>query len=80
MTLEHSAIMQTFSYIITDLADHESKPIEVQLATHDEAVMYGTLLAREMLADMPDLPTKGMCVTILDGQGETVSILINRGS
>lgn len=56
MTLEHSAI--TFSYIITDLTDHESKPIEVQLATHDEAVMYGTLLAREMLADMPDLTTK----------------------
>ena len=67
--------MQTFSYIITDLTDRESKPIKVQLATHDEAVMYGTLLAREMLADMPDLTTKGMCVTIRDGQGETISIL-----
>jgi hypothetical protein len=28
-----------------------------------------------MLSDMPDLTDKGMCVTILDGQGETVSIL-----
>lgn len=67
--------MQIFSYIITDMTDHESKPIEVPLKNHDEAVLYGTLLAREMLADMPDLTDKGMCVTILDGKGETVSIL-----
>ncbi len=71
----HSIVMQMFSYIITDLIDHKSKPIEVSLATQDEAVMYGRLLAREMLADMPDLTTKGMCVTVRDGRGETISIV-----
>jgi hypothetical protein len=67
--------MQNFSYIITDLADRESRPIEAALGTLEEALRYGVLLARQMLADMPELMTKGMCVAIRDGQGETVSIL-----
>jgi len=37
--------------------------------------MYGSLLAREMLGDTPDLTDNGMCITILDDDGKTVSIL-----
>ena len=67
--------MPIFSYIITDLAERKSKPIKVPLQTHEEAVMYGTLLAGEMLGDTPDLTDNGMCITILDDVGKTVSIL-----
>jgi hypothetical protein len=67
--------MPIFSYIITDLAERKTKPIKVPLQTHEEAVKYGTLLAREMLGDTPDLTDNGMCITIFDDAGETVSIL-----
>lgn len=71
----YSLIMPIFSYVITDLAERKSKPIKVPLQNHEEAVMYGNLLAREMLGDTPELPDNGMCITILNDQGETVSIL-----
>jgi hypothetical protein len=67
--------MQIFSYIVTDLTDNKSKPIEAALGSLDEALSYGSLLARQMLAAMPDLNGKGICVTVLNGLGETVSVL-----
>jgi hypothetical protein len=67
--------MQIFSYIVTDLTDNKSKPIEAALGSLDEALSYGSLLARNMLAAMPDLNGKGICVTVLNSLGETVSIL-----
>lgn len=67
--------MKIFSYIVTDLTEFESEPIEVELASDAEAVSYGTRMAREMLAQMPDLSDRGMCVTVYDGQGEQISIV-----
>ena len=67
--------MQIFSYIVTDLTDNKSKPIEAALGSLDEALNYGSLLARQMLAAMPDLNGKGICVTVLNSIGETVSVL-----
>jgi hypothetical protein len=67
--------MQVFSYIVTDLADHKSKPIQAALENLEDALRYGSLLARQMLEAMPDLNGKGICVTILNSLGETVSIL-----
>jgi hypothetical protein len=67
--------MQTFSYIVTDLADHKSKPIQAALESLEDALSYGAALARQMLAQMPDLSGKGICVTVLNSLGDTVSIL-----
>jgi uncharacterized protein YccT (UPF0319 family) len=67
--------MQIFTYSITDLTEYESEPIEVTFETDDEAVTYGAVVAHEMLARMPDLTYKGMCITVLDEQGETISIV-----
>ncbi|MEH6951162.1 hypothetical protein V4R08_07395 [Nitrobacter sp. NHB1] len=67
--------MQIFSYIITDLTDHKSKPIEAALESLEDALSYGSLLARNMLEAMPDLTGKGVCVTVLNSLGETVSVL-----
>jgi hypothetical protein len=70
-----SMAMQIFTYSITDLTEYESEPIEVTFETDDEAVTYGAVVAHEMLARMPDLTYKGMCITVLDEQGETISIV-----
>jgi hypothetical protein len=67
--------MQIFSYIITDLTDNKSKPIEATLESVEDALSYGALLSRQMLAAMPDLNGKGICVAVLNSLGETVSIL-----
>ncbi|WP_425906643.1 hypothetical protein [Nitrobacter sp. TKz-YC02] len=69
-----SLIMQIFSYVLTDFA-HHSKPIEAALESLEEALRYGTALARHMLEATPDLTGKGICVTVLNSLGETVSIL-----
>jgi hypothetical protein len=67
--------MQVYRYIVTDLADHKSKPIEAALETVEDALRYGTVLARHMAAAMPDLTGKGICVTVLNSLGDIVSIL-----
>jgi hypothetical protein len=67
--------MQGCSYFITDLADHKSRPVEAALENLEDALSYGTVLARHMLADMPELTGKGIRVTILNSLGEIVSIL-----
>jgi len=67
--------MQIFTYSVTDLTEYESEPIEVRFESDDEAVEYGTDLARQMLDRLPDLTYKGMCVTVLDELGETISIV-----
>jgi hypothetical protein len=51
--------MQIFSYILTDLTDHKSKPIQAALESLDDALRYGALLARNMLEATPDLTGKG---------------------
>jgi hypothetical protein len=45
------------------------------METLDEALRYGTVLARQMLAQMPDLSGKGICVTVLNSLGDIVSVL-----
>lgn len=67
--------MQVFSYVITDLADKKSKPIEAALENFDEALRYGNVLARHMLEATPDLIGKGICVTVLNSVGQIVSVL-----
>jgi hypothetical protein len=67
--------MQTFSYFFTDLTDFKSMPIEMKLGTHEEALNCATFIAREMLERMPSLGSKGLCVTVCDQKGETISIV-----
>ena len=67
--------MQTFTFIVTDLTEFESEPIKAELESDEEAVMYGSRLAREMLEQMPDMAGRGMCVTVYDGEGEPMSIV-----
>jgi hypothetical protein len=67
--------MQVFSYVITDLADNKSKPIEAALENLDEALRYGNVLAHHMLEATPDLIGKGICVTVLNSVSQIVSVL-----
>lgn len=67
--------MQTFTFILTDLTEFESEPIKMELETDEEAVIYGTRVAREMVEQRSDLISKGMCVTVYDGEGEPISIV-----
>jgi hypothetical protein len=67
--------MQVFSYVITDLADNKSKPIEAALENLDETLRYGNVLAYHMLEATPDLIGKGICVTVLNSVSQIVSVL-----
>ena len=66
--------MQTFTYHITNLADYRSEAIEVFLEKH-EALEFGTCMARELIASMPELKRKGMCITVSDNEGDAISIV-----
>ena len=67
--------MQIFSFILTDLTEFEGEPIKIGFETEDEALEYGARMAKQALVQMPDLVGKGMCVTILDEQDETISVV-----
>jgi hypothetical protein len=43
------------------------------IETHSDS--YGSMLARQMLSEMPELIGKGICVTVVNGVGEIVSVL-----
>ena len=40
-----SVLVQTFTYIVTDLTEFESEPVDMEMETDEEAVMYGALMA-----------------------------------
>ena len=67
--------MQTFTFILTDLIDFESEPIKIELESKEEAGTYVVNVASEMLRQMPDLRSRGMCILIRDDSGKTVSIV-----
>jgi hypothetical protein len=64
--------MQLFSYNFTDLTTFESPPKEIWLNVQD-LPNFGKRTAREMLAAVPDLEHKGLCIGIYDQSGEPVS-------
>lgn len=70
-----SVVVQTFTFILTDLIDFEAEPIKIELESEEEAEKYGVKVASEMLKQMPDLGSRGMCVLIRDDSGKTVSIV-----
>jgi hypothetical protein len=67
--------MTTFSYSITDLSHYESDLIEVTWESEDEAVDFGSTIAREMLERMPELARRGWSVSVYDSQRRLVSIV-----
>ena len=67
--------MQIFSFVLTDLTEFEGEPVKVGFEAEDEALEYGARMAEEVLVQMPDLSGKGMCVTVLDEEGETISVV-----
>jgi hypothetical protein len=62
--------VQTFTYIVTDLTEFESEPVDMEMETDEEAVMYGAHMAQ-----MPDFMSRGMCVTVYDDEGDPISIV-----
>lgn len=67
--------MQTFTFIVTDLADFESEPMKMEFESDEKAVTYGSLFVREMLEQMPDISGRGICVTVYDGEGAPIAIV-----
>jgi hypothetical protein len=45
------------------------------METDEEAVMYCSRLAREMVEQMPDIAGRGLCVTVFDDEGDPISIV-----
>jgi hypothetical protein len=70
-----SVVVQIFTFILTDLIDFEATPIKIELESEEEAGTYGAKVAREILEQMPDLGSRGMCVLIRDDSEKTVSIV-----
>lgn len=70
-----SVVVQIFTFILTDLTDFEAEPIKIELESSEEAGTYGVNVAREMLEQMPELGSRGMCILIRDESGKTVSIV-----
>jgi hypothetical protein len=67
--------MQTFTYILTDLAEFRSEPITLEVETDEEAVSCGARIASEMLAQMPHILSMGLCVTVHDADGGQISVV-----
>jgi hypothetical protein len=70
--LRCSFAMQLFSYNFTDLTTFDSPQKEIWLDEKD-LPDFGKRTAREMLAAVPDLQHKGLCVGIYDEAGEPIS-------
>ena len=70
--LQCSFAMQLFSYNFTDLTTFDSPQKEFWLDEKD-LPDFGKRTAREMLAAVPDLQHKGLCVGIYDDAGEPIS-------
>ena len=64
--------MQLFSYNFTDLTSFDSPSKEIWLDEKD-LPDFGKRTAREMLAAVPGLLHKGLCVGIYDKAGEPIS-------
>jgi hypothetical protein len=64
--------MQLFTYHFTDFTSFDSPPEETWIEREDIAG-FASRVAREMLAAVPDLTNKGMCVTIYDEAGKAIS-------
>jgi hypothetical protein len=67
-----SVAMQLFSYNFTDLTTFDSPSKEIWLDEQD-LPDFGRRTAREILAAVPDLLHKGLCVGIYDQAGEPIS-------
>ena len=70
-----SVVVQIFTFILTHLIDFEAEPIKIELVSEEEAGTYGAKVASEMLRQMPDLRSRGICILIRNHSGKTVSIV-----
>jgi hypothetical protein len=64
--------MQLFSYNFTDLTSYNSPSEEVWRARED-LFGFASRVAREMLAAVPGLTNKGLCVAVYDEAGQAIS-------
>jgi hypothetical protein len=67
--------MATFSYTISDLARYESDLVEVPWESEDQAVSFGSDIAREMLERMPQLASRGWSISVYDSRRKLVSVV-----
>jgi hypothetical protein len=64
--------MQLFSENFTDLTSYSSPSEEVWIARED-LFGFASRVAHEMLAAIPDLTSKGLCVAVHDEAGQAIS-------
>ncbi len=64
--------MQLYTYNFTDLTTFDSPSEEVWIEKEDLSG-FAYRVAREILAAVPDLANKGMCIAIYDEEGEVIS-------
>jgi hypothetical protein len=67
--------MQLFSYNFTDLTSFDSPLKKIWLEEEASLREFGTRTAREVLAAMPDLQNKGLCIGLYDEAGEPISFV-----
>ncbi|OSJ14392.1 hypothetical protein BST63_16895 [Bradyrhizobium canariense] len=60
------------TYSISDLTEFESDLAPIIL-DRDEAQEFASVLAQEILAEMPELICKGMCIVVYDEDGNAIA-------
>ena len=63
-----------YSYRVTDFGTYSSQPIIFDL-DEEEAREFGISIAKQMLASVPALAHKGMCVTIYNMEAKAMSVV-----
>jgi hypothetical protein len=64
-----------YSYRVTDFTTYSSQPIIFDDLDEEEAREFGLCIAKEMLAKIPALAQKGMCVAIYNMEVKAVSVV-----
>ncbi|WP_275172663.1 hypothetical protein [Bradyrhizobium sp. CSS354] len=60
------------TYSISNLTEFESDLAPIIL-DRDEAQEFASVLAQEILAEMPELSCKGMCIVVYDEDGNAIA-------
>jgi hypothetical protein len=60
------------TYSISNLTEFESDLAQIIL-DREEAQEFASVLAQEILAEMPELSGKGMCLVVYDDDGNAIA-------
>jgi|tagenome__1003787_1003787.scaffolds.fasta_scaffold20812436_2 hypothetical protein len=61
------------TYSLSNLTEFESDCGEIILDREGAAHEFASFLAREILAEMPELSCKGMCIIVYDENGDAIA-------